>query len=49
MIICDIEKKKSHSYGELAKLLNIKDGDVEDWTFDAISNELIDAKVDQLS
>ena len=49
MVICVIDKKRSHTYAELAKLLNIKEEEVEDWTFDAISNELIDAKVDQIS
>ncbi len=49
ILICSIDKKKAHTYEELAQILNIKPDDVEEWTFEAISNGLLDAKVDQLA
>ncbi len=49
MTVCSLDKKKAHSYQDLAKVLNIKEDDVEEWTCDAITNGLIEAKVDQIA
>jgi len=46
--ICSLNTDKTNfKYAELATLLNISADDVEEWAIDAISNEIIDAKIDQ--
>lgn len=46
--ICSLNTSKTNfSYNELANLLNIKANDVEEWAIEAISMEIIDAKIDQ--
>lgn len=45
--ICSLNTDKTNfSYEELAKLLNIEEGNVELWAIDAITNKIIDAKID---
>lgn len=46
--ICSLNTDKTNfKYAELATLLNISADDVEEWAIDAISNKIIDAKIDQ--
>ena len=40
------QSKQVYTYVELAELLNIKKDDVEEWIFESITNELIDARID---
>lgn len=37
------------SFKDLAKLLDIKEDDIEEWVIEAMSNDIIDAKIDQVS
>jgi len=37
------------SFKELAKLLDIKEDDIEEWVIEAMSNDIIDAKIDQVA
>jgi len=39
--------KTNFKYSELATLLNIKEAEVEEWAIEAISKQIIDAKIDQ--
>lgn len=46
--VCSLNTDKTNfSYSELSTLLNIKADDVEEWAIEAISKEIIDAKIDQ--
>ena len=36
------------SFKDLAKLLDIKEDDIEEWVIEAMSNDIIDAKIDQV-
>jgi hypothetical protein len=36
-------------FSELAKLLDIAEDDVEEWTIEAINNDIIDARIDQIN
>ena len=36
-------------FSELAKLLDIDVDDVEEWTIEAINNDIIDARIDQIN
>lgn len=36
-------------FGELAALINIKEDDVEEWAIEAINNDIIDARIDQIN
>jgi hypothetical protein len=48
VLICSLNVDKTNfSYSELAALLNIKTEDVEEWAIEAISKQIIDAKIDQ--
>lgn len=48
--ICSLNTDKTNfSYEELSKLLNIKQDEVELWAIEAITNKIIDAKIDQLT
>jgi hypothetical protein len=47
--ICSAASENNHlTFEKLSTLLKIKKEEVEDWIIDAISNNLIDARVDQL-
>ena len=45
--LCSIQGSEM-SFKELAKLLDIKEDDIEEWVIEAISNDIIDAKIDQV-
>lgn len=34
------------SFADLAKLINIKEDDIEEWVIEAIGNHIIEAKID---
>jgi len=36
------------SFADLAKLVNIKVDDVEEWVIEAMGNHIIEAKIDQI-
>ena len=36
------------SFADLSKLLNVKVDDLEEWIIEAMSNKIIDAKIDQM-
>lgn len=42
-------EKTNFSYDELSKLLDIQASEVEMWAIEAITNKIIDAKIDQLN
>ena len=45
--ICSINTDKTNfSYDELSKLLDIDPSEVEMWAIEAITNKIIDAKID---
>lgn len=45
--MCSLQKDKTNfSYEELSKLLNIEADEVELWAIEAITNKIIDAKID---
>jgi len=47
--ICSLKLENSnHKYVDLAKTLNIKKEDVEEWAIEAIAAGIIDAKIDQV-
>lgn len=46
--VCSIQSNKM-SFKDLAKLLDIKEDDIEEWVIEAMSNDIIDAKIDQVS
>ena len=39
-------EKSKYTYDELARLLNWKKDDLEEWAIEAISNQIIDARID---
>ena len=51
--ICSLEQKDSSGillkFKEIAKLLDIKEDDVEEWAIEAINNDIIDARIDQIN
>ena len=51
LVICSTDLKnesKPLSYKELADMLEIKTDYVEEWTINAIKNDIIDARIDQI-
>ena len=46
--VCSIQSE-TISFKNLAKLLDIKEDDIEEWVIEAMSNDVIDAKIDQVS
>lgn len=46
--VCSIQSETT-SFKDLAKLLDIKEDDIEEWVIEAMSNDVIDAKIDQVS
>jgi hypothetical protein len=47
--ICTLSTQTSNfKYSELSQLLNIDEGDIEEWAIEAIHNKIMDAKIDQL-
>ena len=34
------------TFADLAKLINIKEDDIEEWVIEAMGNKIIDAKID---
>lgn len=50
VIVCSFDTSKTnHSYTELSEKLNIDKDEIEMWAIDAIQNNIIDAKIDQLN
>lgn len=46
--ICSLATENTNfKYNDLAELLNIAAADVEEWAIEAISRNIIDAKIDQ--
>ena len=45
MEICNLSQSQL-TFAELAKLLNIKEDDVEEWVLEAISEDLVVAQID---
>jgi hypothetical protein len=46
--VCSIQSE-TISFKNLSKLLDIKEDDIEEWVIEAMSNDVIDAKIDQVS
>jgi translation initiation factor 3 subunit M len=46
--VCSIQSE-TISFKDLAKLLDIKEDDIEEWVIEAMSNDILDAKIDQVS
>jgi phage antirepressor YoqD-like protein len=46
--VCSIQSEVI-SFQDLAKLLDIKQDDLEEWVIEAMSNDILDAKIDQVS
>ena len=46
--VCSIKSDRV-SLKDLSKLLDIKEDDIEEWVIEAMSNDIIDAKIDQVS
>lgn len=46
--MCSIQSE-TISFKDLAKLLDVKEDDLEEWVIEAMSNDVIDAKIDQVS
>ena len=46
--VCSIQSE-TISFKNLGKLLDIKEDDIEEWVIEAMSNDVIDAKIDQVS
>jgi len=54
--ICSLDQENTDSltgklmkFVELASLLNIDEDDVEEWAIEAINNDIIDARIDQIN
>ena len=50
LTICnqDLEAKRTFTFKELADMLNLKVDEVEEWTINAVANDIIDAQIDQI-
>lgn len=44
----DLEKKRTFTFKEFADLLAIEQQDIEEWTINAVANDIIDAQIDQI-
>ena len=45
----DLQKQSTFKFAELAKLLDINEDDVEEWSIDCITNNIIDARINQMN
>lgn len=50
LTICsiDLEKQRKFSFKEFADMLDLKADEVEEWTITAVTNDIIDAQIDQI-
>lgn len=52
ILICNLDIEESTGrvlkFSELAKMLNLKVDDIEEWVIQAIANDIIDARIDQI-
>lgn len=48
LTICniDLEKQRKFSFKEFASMLDLKAEEVEEWTINAVTNDIIDAQID---
>jgi translation initiation factor 3 subunit M len=46
--ICQLKDGQTLTFDELSKMLNINKDEVEEWIIEAISNGILDCKIDQL-
>ena len=51
--VCSLDEgatqEKVRSFAEISKLLGIGEDDIEEWIIEAMSNGIIDAKIDQIN
>lgn len=44
----DLAAKDTYTFAEFASLLSLSAADVEEWTINAVTSDIVDAKIDQI-